>query len=85
MADELSPQRDPGPRIDALEGRVNSADEYLRGMLSNDVAAVRGMTGVLDLGIQSLRAELRGFRAAQAGHAEERGNDLYGEFVYAGC
>ena len=67
MAADSSPQRDPAPRIDALEGRVNSADEYLRGVLSNDVAALRGTTGVLNLGIGSLRAELRAIRAVQAG------------------
>jgi hypothetical protein len=61
--------RDPGRRIEALEGRADRADDYLHGVLSNEISALRGMTGVLELGIHSLRAEMRDLRAAEAGNA----------------
>jgi hypothetical protein len=52
------PPRDPGPRIDALEERANSTDEYLHHVLSHEVAAVRGAVGIVHSHQQAMRAEV---------------------------
>jgi erythromycin esterase-like protein len=58
MAADPSRPRDSGPRIDALERRADRAEDYLRQVLSNEVAAVRGAVGLLPLDMQALRGEV---------------------------
>jgi len=53
-----SPQREPGPRIDALEGRVDRVEDYLRHVLSHEVAAARGAIGLVHSDVQDLRSEV---------------------------